>query len=112
MVRLGTTRSLLAGVLSAHLLAVAAGLAAAAGFWLYLALPERPLGEMLGITGVFFGIAALSGSSVLWWLLRPPVRDLDRALAEARVLTQKSQEQLNVLDTRITRLRKQLGDAQ
>lgn len=38
--------------------------------------------------------------------------ELDARLAEARVLTQKSQEQLNVLDTRITRLRKQLGDAQ
>ena len=38
--------------------------------------------------------------------------ELDARLAEARVLTQKSQEQLNVLETRITRLRKQLGDAQ
>ncbi|AIG02286.1 DUF4398 domain-containing protein [Pseudomonas fluorescens] len=38
--------------------------------------------------------------------------ELDARLAEARVLTQKSQEQLNVLNTRITRLRKQLGDAQ
>jgi hypothetical protein len=40
--------------------------------------------------------------------------ELDARLAEARVLTRKSQEQLNVLNTRITRLRKQLqlGDAQ
>lgn len=40
--------------------------------------------------------------------------ELDARLAEARVLTRKSQEQLNVLTTRITRLRKQLqlGDAQ
>ena len=40
--------------------------------------------------------------------------ELDARLAEAKVLTAKSQEQLNVLNTRITRLRKQLqlGDAQ
>ena len=33
-------------------------------------------------------------------------------LAESRVLTAKSQEQLADLQTRITRLRKQLGDLQ
>lgn len=38
--------------------------------------------------------------------------ELDARLAEARVLTQKSQEQLNVLNTRIMRLRKQLTEAQ
>ena len=38
--------------------------------------------------------------------------ELDARLAEARVLTQKSQEQLNVLNTRITRVRKQLAEAQ
>ena len=40
--------------------------------------------------------------------------ELDARLAEAHVLTRKSQEQLNVLNTRITRLRKQLqlGEAQ
>ena len=38
--------------------------------------------------------------------------ELDARLAEARVLTLKSQEQLKVLNTRITRLRKQLGDVQ
>ncbi len=38
--------------------------------------------------------------------------ELDARLAEARVLTLKSQEQLNVLNTRITRLRKQLAEAQ
>ena len=38
--------------------------------------------------------------------------ELDARLAEARVLTEKSQEQLNVLNTRITRLRKQLAEAQ
>ncbi len=35
--------------------------------------------------------------------------ELDARLAEARVLTQKSQEQLNELNNRISRLRKQLG---
>ncbi|MFJ7885286.1 DUF4398 domain-containing protein [Pseudomonas sp. NPDC096917] len=38
--------------------------------------------------------------------------ELDARLAEARVLTQKSQEQLNVLNIRITRLRKQLAQTQ
>lgn len=38
--------------------------------------------------------------------------ELDARLAAARVLTEKSQEELNVLNTRITRLRKQLGDVQ
>ena len=40
--------------------------------------------------------------------------ELDARLAEAKVLTRKSHEQLNVLNTRITRLRKQLqlGEAQ
>ena len=38
--------------------------------------------------------------------------ELDARLAEAKVLTLKSEEQLNVLNTRIARLRKQLGDAQ
>lgn len=35
--------------------------------------------------------------------------ELDARLAEARVLTQKSQDQLNELNSRINRLRKQLG---
>ena len=38
--------------------------------------------------------------------------ELDARLAEARVLPLQSQEQLNVLNTRITRLRKQLAEAQ
>ena len=38
--------------------------------------------------------------------------ELDARLAEAQVLTRKSQEQLTVLNARITRLRKQLGDLQ
>lgn len=44
--------------------------------------------------------------------MRAEQAELDARLAEAKVLTLKSQEKLNVLDTRITRLRKQLGDAQ
>ncbi|WP_408004326.1 DUF4398 domain-containing protein [Zestomonas carbonaria] len=38
--------------------------------------------------------------------------ELDARLAEARVLTRKSEEQLAELNARITRLRKQLGDMQ
>ncbi|MBD9484544.1 DUF4398 domain-containing protein [Pseudomonas sp. PDM14] len=38
--------------------------------------------------------------------------ELDARLAEAKVLTLKSQKQLEELNTRITRLRKQLGDLQ
>lgn len=41
--------------------------------------------------------------------MRAEQAELDARLAEAKVLTQKSEEQLNVLNTRITRLRKQLG---
>ena len=44
--------------------------------------------------------------------MRAEQAELDARLAEAKVLTQKSQEQVNVLNTRIVRLRKQLGDAQ
>ncbi|MDR6917699.1 capsule polysaccharide export protein KpsE/RkpR [Pseudomonas sp. 3296] len=44
--------------------------------------------------------------------MRAEQAELDARLAEAKVLTLKSEEQLNVLNTRITRLRKQLGDAQ
>lgn len=44
--------------------------------------------------------------------MRAEQAELDARLAEAKVLTRKSEEQLNVLNTRITRLRKQLGDAQ
>ncbi|MEK1907944.1 MAG: DUF4398 domain-containing protein [Pseudomonas sp.] len=38
--------------------------------------------------------------------------ELDARLAEAKVLNQKSQVQLDELNARITRLRKQLGDVQ
>nr|WP_178131268.1 DUF4398 domain-containing protein [Pseudomonas sp. C1C7] len=44
--------------------------------------------------------------------MRSEQAELDARLAEAKVLTLKSEEQINVLNTRITRLRKQLGDAQ
>ncbi|MSQ26813.1 MAG: GHKL domain-containing protein [Dehalococcoidia bacterium] len=92
MDRLGTTRGLLVRVLLTHLIALAAGTVTAAGFWLYLALPECLPGEMLVVAVAFFCIAALGGSLILWWLLRPTVRDLDRALVEARVLGELSAE--------------------
>jgi len=38
--------------------------------------------------------------------------ELDARLAEAKVLTQKSRDQLGELNAQITRLRKQLGDLQ
>nr|WP_257604048.1 DUF4398 domain-containing protein [Pseudomonas tolaasii] len=46
--------------------------------------------------------------------MRAEEAELDARLAEAKILTGKSQEQLNVLNTRIARLRKQLqlGEAQ
>ncbi|MFJ2712551.1 MULTISPECIES: DUF4398 domain-containing protein [unclassified Pseudomonas] len=44
--------------------------------------------------------------------MRAEQSELDARLAEAKVLTLKSEEQLKVLNTRIVRLRKQLGDAQ
>ncbi|WP_460157541.1 DUF4398 domain-containing protein [Pseudomonas sp. S2_H10] len=44
--------------------------------------------------------------------MRAEQAELDARLAEAKVLTAKSEEQLNVLNTRIARLRKQLGDAE
>ena len=44
--------------------------------------------------------------------MRAEQAELDARLAEARVLTAKSEEQLNVLNARIVRLRKQLGDAE
>lgn len=44
--------------------------------------------------------------------MRAEQAELDARLAEARVLTAKSEEQLKVLNARITRLRKQVGDAE
>jgi len=44
--------------------------------------------------------------------MRAEQAELDARLAEAKVLTLKSEEQLKVLNSRITRLRKQVGDAQ
>lgn len=40
--------------------------------------------------------------------IRAEQAELDARLAEARVLTQKSEEQLQLLQSRVTRLRKQL----
>ncbi|PWB35730.1 hypothetical protein DCO48_02295 [Pseudomonas sp. SDI] len=42
--------------------------------------------------------------------MRAEQAELDARLAEARVLTQKSQEQLDLLQSRVNRLRKQLGE--
>lgn len=44
--------------------------------------------------------------------LRAEQAELDARLAEARVLTLKSQEQLTLLQSRVNRLRKQLGEQQ
>ncbi|EJM78329.1 MULTISPECIES: DUF4398 domain-containing protein [unclassified Pseudomonas] len=44
--------------------------------------------------------------------MRSEQAELDARLAEAKVLTLKSEEKLDLLNTRITRLRKQVGDAQ
>ncbi|MDD0974069.1 DUF4398 domain-containing protein [Pseudomonas fontis] len=44
--------------------------------------------------------------------MRAEQAELDARLAEARVLTLKSQEQLDLLQTRVNRLRKQLGEQQ
>ncbi|OUM22403.1 hypothetical protein B8W70_26780 [Pseudomonas sp. 1239] len=44
--------------------------------------------------------------------LRAEQAELDARLAEARVLTIKSQEQLSLLQSRVNRLRKQLGEQQ
>ena len=55
---------------------------------------------------------SMAGESFKNARMRAEQAELDARLAEARVLTQKSEEQLNVLNTRIIRLRKQLGEAQ
>lgn len=44
--------------------------------------------------------------------VRAEQAELDARLAEARVLTAKSEEQLKVLQARVDRLRKQLGEQQ
>ncbi|AVE05219.1 DUF4398 domain-containing protein [Pseudomonas sp. R11F] len=58
--------------------------------------------------------ADMAGQSYKDARMQAEQAELDARLAEARILTRKSQEQLNVLNTRITRLRKQLqlGEAQ
>nr|WP_176704392.1 DUF4398 domain-containing protein [Pseudomonas bananamidigenes] len=55
---------------------------------------------------------SMAGESYKNARVRAEQAELDARLAEAKVLTQKSEEQLNVLNSRIIRLRKQLGDAQ
>ncbi|WP_426203035.1 DUF4398 domain-containing protein [Pseudomonas sp. TWP3-1] len=55
---------------------------------------------------------SMAGESFKNARMRLEQAELDARLAEAKVLTQKSEAQLNVLNTRIVRLRKQLGDAQ
>ena len=42
--------------------------------------------------------------------MRAEQAELDARLAEARVLTSKSKEQLDLLLSRVNRLRKQLGE--
>ena len=42
--------------------------------------------------------------------MRAEQSELDARLAEAKVLTGKSQEQLTLLQSRVDRLRKQLGE--
>ncbi|PRA69381.1 hypothetical protein CQ065_07330 [Pseudomonas sp. MYb187] len=44
--------------------------------------------------------------------MRAEQAELDARLAEARVLTSKSKDQLDLLQTRVNRLRKQLGEQQ
>ncbi|MDN7143862.1 DUF4398 domain-containing protein [Pseudomonas sp. JQ170] len=44
--------------------------------------------------------------------MRAEQAELDARLAEARVLTSKSKEQLDLLQSRVNRLRKQLGEQQ
>ncbi|MFP0195182.1 DUF4398 domain-containing protein [Pseudomonas sp. PHC1] len=56
--------------------------------------------------------SSMAGESYKNARMRFEQAELDARLAEAKVLTQKSEEQVNVLNTRIVRLRKQLGDAQ
>ena len=56
--------------------------------------------------------AEMAGESFKSARMQAEQAELDARLAEARVLTQKSQEQLNLLNTRIARLRKQLLEAQ
>ncbi|MGN8141759.1 DUF4398 domain-containing protein [Pseudomonas sp. 22105] len=55
---------------------------------------------------------SMAGESYKNARMRFEQAELDARLAEAKVLTQKSEEQVNVLNTRIVRLRKQLGNAQ
>ncbi|MFJ4194252.1 DUF4398 domain-containing protein [Pseudomonas sp. NPDC089534] len=55
---------------------------------------------------------SMAGESYKNARMRAEQAELDARLAEAKVLTHKSEEQVSALNTRIARLRKQLGDAQ
>ena len=55
---------------------------------------------------------SLSFAPYRWSQMFAEQAELDARLAEAKVLTLKSEEKLDLLNTRITRLRKQVGDAQ
>ncbi len=68
-----------------------------------LALAEKKLRQaQLALTGGDFKQARVLAEQA----------ELDARLAEARVLTAKSQEQLSAVTNQIERLRKQLGDVQ
>lgn len=54
----------------------------------------------------------MAGESYRDARMRAEQAELDARLAEARVLTLKSQEQLTLLQSRVDRLRKQLGEQQ
>jgi predicted transglutaminase-like cysteine proteinase len=54
----------------------------------------------------------MSGESYKAARMQAEQAELDARLAEARVLTEKSQEQITQLNTRLNRLRKQLGENQ
>lgn len=56
--------------------------------------------------------ADLAGKAFKDARMKAEQAELDARLAEARVLTLKSEEQLDQLNTRLNRLRKQLGQAQ
>jgi Spy/CpxP family protein refolding chaperone len=56
--------------------------------------------------------ADMAGQSYKAARMQAEQAELDARLAEARVLTVKSQEQITQLNTRLNRLRKQLGEGQ
>ncbi|HEX8591669.1 MAG TPA: DUF4398 domain-containing protein [Pseudomonas sp.] len=56
--------------------------------------------------------ADMAGQSFKQARMQAEQSELDARLAEAKVLTAKSQEQINQINTRLNRLRKQLGESQ